>query len=313
MRRAGHFRLKPGVPLAAALQPAGRALRVKPPTLADRVVGPGDKCVPEGFQEHIGTSGWHYKHWLGDFYPERFPPAKMFRWYAREFRTVEINNSFYRLPEEKTFQQWKEMAPPGFIFAVKASRFITHIKRLRDAKDAVELFFARAKPLGRTLGPVLFQLPPNWKVNTERLHEFLSVLPKRHKYTIEFRDESWYTPQVYELLRSRGVALCIHDWHEMPWPRELTAGFTYIRFHGSARKYGGDYPEPQLRQWADQIRIWRGRLSEVFAYFNNDIGGHAIRNAQRLRSMLHNLEPNVAPGGTISPAHSGRLNSNNAA
>jgi uncharacterized protein YecE (DUF72 family) len=249
--------------------------------------------VPEGFQEYIGTSGWHYKHWVGDFYPERYPPAKMFRWYAREFRTVEINNSFYRLPEEKTFQQWKDMAPPGFIFAVKASRFITHIKRLRDAKDPVELFFSRAKPLGLALGPVLFQLPPNWKVNIERLDDFLSVLPKRHKYTIEFRDESWYTPQVYELLRGRGVALCIHDWREMSWPRELTADFTYIRFHGSGRKYGGDYPEPQLRQWADQIRTWRGRLSEVFAYFNNDIGGHAIRNAQMLGSMLHNLEPSA--------------------
>jgi uncharacterized protein YecE (DUF72 family) len=109
--------------------------------------------MPEGFQEYIGTSGWHYEHWVGDFYPERFPPAKMFRWYAREFRTVEINNSFYRLPEEKTFQQWKEMAPPGFIFAVKANRFITHVKRLRDARDAVELFFSRAKPLGPMLGP----------------------------------------------------------------------------------------------------------------------------------------------------------------
>jgi uncharacterized protein YecE (DUF72 family) len=236
---------------------------------------------------HIGTSGWHYKHWVGDFYPKRYPTDKMFSWYAREFHTVEINNSFYRLPEETTFQRWRELAPPGFIFAVKASRFITHIRRLKDAEDSVDLLFSRAKPLGPALGPVLFQLPPRWKVNVERLREFLRILPKRHKFSLEFRDESWYTAQVYELLRRHNVALCIHDWREMPWSKELTADFTYVRFHGSGSRYGGSYPDAHLREWADRIRNWQPLLREVFVYFNNDIGGHAIRNAHSLREMLN--------------------------
>lgn len=248
--------------------------------------------MPTGLQVHVGTSGWHYKHWLGDFYPERFAPAKMFSWYAREFHTVEINNSFYRLPEEKIFQQWKDMAPPGFLFAVKASRFITHIKRLKDAQDAIDLLFSRAKPLGPTLGPVLFQLPPRWRANVERLSEFLSILPKRHKYAFEFRDESWCTAQVYDLLRRHNVALCIHDWREMPWPKELTADFTYVRFHGTGSRYGGNYPDEQLRAWTRLIRSWEPRLSAGFVYFNNDIGGHAIRNARSLRAMLKN-ETNI--------------------
>ena len=238
----------------------------------------------------IGTSGWHYKHWVGDFYPQRYPADKMFSWYAREFHTVEINNSFYRLPEEKTFQRWKELAPRGFTFAVKASRFITHIKRLKDAQDSVDMFFSRARSLGAVLGPVLFQLPPRWKVNVERLAELVSVLPREHRFVIEFRDESWYTAQVYELLRRHNVALCIHDWREMPWPEELTADFTYIRFHGSGSRYGGSYPNDDLREWAERIRSWKGKLCEVFVYFNNDIGGHAIRNARWLQAIL-NREP----------------------
>jgi uncharacterized protein YecE (DUF72 family) len=225
------------------------------------------------------------------FIPERFPSSKMFSWYAREFHTVEINNSFYRLPEGKTFQQWREMAPPGFLFALKASRFITHIKRLRDAADSIDLFFSRAKPLGLTLGPVLFQLPPRWKANVDRLAEFLSILPKRHKYSIEFRDESWNAAQVYALLRRHNIALCIHDWHEMPWSKELTADFSYIRFHGSGQNYGGNYPKEQLRAWAKWITSWSRQLSDVFVYFNNDIGGHAIRNARSLRTLLEGEVP----------------------
>jgi uncharacterized protein YecE (DUF72 family) len=236
---------------------------------------------------HVGTSGWHYKHWVGDFYPARFPTDKMFSWYAREFQTVEINNSFYRLPEKKTFTQWKALAPPGFVFAVKASRFITHIKRLKDAEDSVKLFFSRARPLGAALGPVLFQLPPRWKLNFDRLSDFLSILPRRRKFTLEFRDESWYSPPVYRLLRLHNVALCIHDWREMPWPKELTADFIYIRFHGSGARYGGNYSHTELRHWAETIRGWQPQLKEVFVYFNNDIGGHAIRNARSLGHMLN--------------------------
>jgi uncharacterized protein YecE (DUF72 family) len=242
--------------------------------------------MPAGFQVHIGTSGWHYKHWLGDFYPERFPASKMFSWYAREFDTVEINNSFYRLPERKTFENWKALAPPGFIFAVKASRFITHIKRLKDAADPIDLFFSRAEPLKTTLGPVLFQLPPKWGVRLDRLEEFLEALPKRHRFVLEFRDESWCCEDAIRLLRRHNVAMCLHDWREMPWPFKLTADFTYVRFHGSGVRYGGNYPDEHLNTWAERIRTWRPDLGAAFLYFNNDIGGHAIRNAQTLRRLL---------------------------
>jgi len=235
---------------------------------------------------HVGTSGWHYKHWLGDFYPERFAPARMLPWYAREFDTVEINNSFYRLPEEKTFANWKESVPPGFIFAVKASRFITHIKRLTDAEASLDLFFSRAHPLGNSLGPILFQLPPQWKMNADRLREFVELLPRNQKFVIEFRDETWCCPEIYRILRSAGVALCLHDWRETTWPREITAGFSYVRFHGSGTRYGGNYPTDHLRRWATKIQAWAGELRDIFIYFNNDLGGHAIRNAKTLRSIL---------------------------
>jgi uncharacterized protein YecE (DUF72 family) len=244
---------------------------------------------------YIGTSGWHYKHWLGDFYPEKLAPAKMFSWYRREFDTVEVNNSFYRLPEQKTFRSWKDLAPPGFCFAVKASRFITHVKRLKDAADSIDLFLARAEPLAESLGPILFQLPPRWKVNLDRLAGFLSILPTGHRYSIEFRDESWCVPQVYDLLHRFNVAFCIHDWREMPWPKPLTADFTYIRFHGSGTRYGGDYPQNQLQEWADRLREWGSKLSAAYVYFNNDIGGHAIRNARSLRTLIATLPKRFLP------------------
>jgi uncharacterized protein YecE (DUF72 family) len=240
----------------------------------------------------IGTSGWHYKHWLADFYPARYPADKMFSWYAREFRTVEINNSFYRLPEKRTFARWKELSPPGFVFAVKASRFITHMKRLKDVEDSLEVFFARLEPLGSSLGPVLFQLPPKWKVNVDRLSQFLSLLPRPRQYAIEFRDESWSRQEVYQLLHRQNVALCVHDWREMAWPMELTADFTYLRFHGSGSRYGGSYPEQTLKKWARRIRTWQPRLSTLFIYFNNDIGGHAVHNARSLRRLLERDDEN---------------------
>jgi uncharacterized protein YecE (DUF72 family) len=242
--------------------------------------------MPAGCAFHIGTSGWHYKHWLGDFYPATLPAAKMFSWYTREFETVEINNSFYRLPEQKIFRRWKDLAPPGFIFAVKASRFITHIKRLKDAGDSLDLLLTRAEPLGASLGPILFQLPPRWKVNLERLADFLDILPSRHRYAIEFRDESWYVPQVYDLLHHSNVALCIHDWRETACPQVLTANFTYIRFHGSGIRYGGLYPRGQLERWADRLRSWESKLRAAYVYFNNDIGGHAVRNARSLTTLM---------------------------
>ena len=234
----------------------------------------------------IGTSGWHYKHWLGGvFYPEGTRGAEMFEFYARHFNTVEINNSFYRLPLATTFDAWRESSPRGFCFAVKASRFITHMKKLKDPESSSEKFFLAAERLREKLGPILFQLPPRWKVNTERFSEFLAALPREHKYAIEFRDESWFVAPVFELLRKYNVAFCVHDFAEMKVPNEITADFTYIRFHGpTSAKYWGSYSDDQLRAWAARIEDWR--LKAVYAYFNNDPGGEAVKNALRLKEFL---------------------------
>ena len=236
----------------------------------------------------IGTSGWHYKHWLGGvFYPERTSGAQMFEFYARHFDTVEINNSFYRLPAPQTFEAWREAAPRGFCYAVKASRFITHMKKLKDPKPSSERFFVAAERLGKKLGPILFQLPPRWKLNIERLREFLESLPREHRYVFEFREESWLVPEVFALLRRHRAALCIHDFADMKVPYELTAKFTYIRFHGpTSVKYFGWYSTRELEAWATRIESWRGKVSEVYVYFNNDPQGAAVKNALELKEMV---------------------------
>jgi uncharacterized protein YecE (DUF72 family) len=241
---------------------------------------------------YIGTSGWHYKHWLDDvFYPAGTRPAQMFDFYAQHFDTVEINNSFYHLPSANTFDNWRESSPPKFLFAVKGSRFITHMKKLKDPRPSSEKFFDVADRLGRKLGPILFQLPPRWKVNVERLAEFLESLPQRHKYVIEIRDESWLVPEVYALLRRHKTAFCIHDFADMKIPEEITANFTYIRFHGpTSAKYFGSYSSEQLREWAKRIEDWSQRLSAIYVYFNNDPGGEAVRNALELKRLVGRLQ-----------------------
>jgi len=237
---------------------------------------------------HIGTSGWHYKHWLGGvFYPEGTRPSQMFDFYARHFDTVEINNSFYRLPTAQTFDNWRESSPRNFLFAVKGSRFITHMKKLKDPRSSSAKFFLVADRLEEKLGPILFQLPPRWKLNIERFEEFLQALPGEHKYVFEFRDESWLVREVYDLLRKYNAAFCIHDFADMKVPHEITADFTYIRFHGpTSAKYYGSYSDDELRAWAKRIRKWRAELSSIYAYFNNDPEGAAVRNALTLKRLL---------------------------
>ena len=234
----------------------------------------------------IGTSGWHYKHWLGLFYPEKFPTAKMLDFYANHFRTVEINNTFYKLPTAEAVTGWRETVPVGFEFAVKASRFITHMKKLRDPENSIALFFERVGLLGHSLGPILFQLPPHWPVNAERLEEFLSMIPRGHRYIFEFREESWCVPRVFEILRRHNVAMCVHDWGGKPWPGDFTADFCYIRFHGPTGKYHGNYDDRALADWASRIAQWRKQLKAIYAYFNNDQGGYAIENARALELLL---------------------------
>lgn len=212
----------------------------------------------------------------------------MFDFYARYFDTVEINNSFYRLPTAATFDNWREASPPHFCFAVKASRFITHMKKLKDPQSSAEKFFHVADRLGKRLGPILFQLPPRWKLNVERFDEFLRALPGGHRYVFEFRDETWFAPEIYRLLRKYKAAFCIHDFADMKVPQEITAKFTYIRFHGpTSAKYFGSYSDTELRAWANRIEKWRTELSSIYVYFNNDPEGAAIRNALTLKRMVH--------------------------
>lgn len=211
----------------------------------------------------------------------------MFQFYARYFDTVEINNSFYRLPTATTFDNWRESSPRNFCYAVKGSRFITHMKKLKDPQGSSAKFFHVADRLGKKLGPILFQLPPRWKINVERLDEFLRILPGEHNYAIEFRDETWLVPEVFKLLRKHNAAFCIHDFADMKVPREITADFTYIRFHGpTSAKYWGSYPDHELRAWADQIKQWRRNLSSIYAYFNNDPEGAAVKNALTLKQLV---------------------------
>jgi uncharacterized protein YecE (DUF72 family) len=237
-------------------------------------------------QVRIGCSGWQYKHWRGDFYPAELPTSRWFAHYARTFDTVEINNSFYRLPDAPTFARWREQAPPRFLYAVKASRYLTHMKKLKDPEDPLTRFFDNARELGRTIGPVLYQLPPNFGLNLERLEIFLRALPRKYQHTIEFRDASWYDERVFELLRRYKVALCLHDMQGSASGMLAVGPFIYVRFHHGTKKYGGRYPDDRLQQWAAWLAERHGEGLEIFAYFNNDTGGHAPRDAVRLRGFL---------------------------
>lgn len=235
----------------------------------------------------VGCSGWEYKHWAGDFYPPDVPRTRWFEYYAQRFDTVEINNSFYRLPESSTFARWASRAPMRFVYAVKASRFLTHMKKLKDPEQPLALLFERMQPLRGHLGPVLYQLPPGWKLNRERLEHFLQVLPRGVRHVIEFRDPSWYADEVQALLEKHGVALCLHDMAGSATGRLRVGPFIYVRCHGAGgQKYGGGYTDDRLRDWAAWLNAARRDGIDVYAYFNNDVGGHAPRDAATLRRFL---------------------------
>jgi uncharacterized protein YecE (DUF72 family) len=204
-----------------------------------------------------------------------------------EFDTVEINNSFYRLPSPETFANWREQAPQRFLYAVKASRFLTHMKKLKDPEEPLVRFFGGASELGPHLGPVLYQLPPGWKIDLDRFEHFLRSLPKRYQHTVEFREPSWYDERVYALLRKHRVALCLHDMHGSATGRLAVGPFIYVRFHHGTSRYGGRYADGRLDEWADWLAERAASRLDVFAYFNNDTGGHAPRDAVRLRDRLH--------------------------
>jgi uncharacterized protein YecE (DUF72 family) len=240
-----------------------------------------------GGKVFIGTSGWHYKHWRGFFYPDNLPEADWLQFYSHHFNTVELNNSFYHLPAPSSFDSWRETTPREFLFAVKASRFITHMKKLKDPKASTSKFFNGADRLKDKLGPILFQLPPHWRLNVPRLNEFLRAMPEGHQYVFEFRDESWYSREVYKTLEQHNAAICIHDLGGHQSPIELTADFTYVRFHGPTEaKYSGSYSRRKLEKWATKLTAWRNDLTAVYAYFNNDVGGFAPKNALQLKIFV---------------------------
>jgi uncharacterized protein YecE (DUF72 family) len=233
----------------------------------------------------IGCSGWQYRHWRSDFYPADLPAARWLAHYTGVFDTVELNNSFYRVPSAEAFRRWREMTPEGFVFAVKASRFLTHMKKLKDPAAPLSRFFEAARELGPKLGPVLYQLPPRWPLNAGRLREFVAALPPGVRHVMEFRDSSWYAAEVLDVLERAGVALCLHDMPGSAAARVRIGPIVYVRFHGVTR-YGGRYDDRTLEDWADWMRAQRAGGAAVFAYFNNDVGGHAPRDALRLRAMV---------------------------
>lgn len=236
-------------------------------------------------QVSIGTSGWSYRHWRGPFYPADLPPDEWLAYYSKRFDTVELNNTFYRLPTADAVDAWRTTTPRGFQFAVKGSRFLTHMKKLGDPRAGLQRFLPLAERLTPKLGPILFQLPPHWRCNLDRLRGFLEALPTTHDYAFELRDPSWLVPPVYQLLSRHNAALCIYQLAGFQSPLELTADFTYIRLHGPEGKYAGDYTPAMLRAWARRIATWRHRLRRVFVYFDNDQKGFAVKNALMLKSL----------------------------
>ena len=234
----------------------------------------------------IGCSGWQYRHWRGNFYPDDLPQSRWLLHYFTRFATVELNNSFYRLPPKETFARWRRAAPPGFLFAVKASRYLTHMKKLKDAADPLARMFTNVRALGPRLGPVLYQLPPHWASDVGRLDGFLDQVPTDVRQAVEFRDPSWYCDEVYRALQRHDVALCVHDMNGSASPRLVVGPFVYVRFHGAGARYGGGYSEGALADWARWLAAQHARGIPVYAYFNNDVGGHAPKDAARLIQRL---------------------------
>jgi uncharacterized protein YecE (DUF72 family) len=240
---------------------------------------------------HVGTSGWQYRDWRGVLYPEGLPQDRWLERYAEAFSVVEVNNSFYRLPERATFERWRERTPAGFMVVVKASRYLTHLKRLRDAEDGVRLFDERIRGLGDKLGPVLFQLPPRFAADVDRLRAFIGWIPTDLRQAWEFRDPSWVTDEVLSLLDEAKAAFVLADRPGFRGPLLVTGGWSYIRFHQGSRT-GSDYRRDKLRRWAERIASLPAK--DVWVFFNNDPGGAAVRDAFFLRDVLDRSHARVA-------------------
>jgi uncharacterized protein YecE (DUF72 family) len=238
---------------------------------------------------HVGCSGWVYKHWRGIFYTEGLPQKRWFEHYAEEFDTVEINASFYRLPKPETFDAWREKAPPDFRYAVKANRFLTHMKKLLGCDEEIDRFVDLARRLEQTLGPILYQLPPSLHKDVPRLERFLQRLPTDIEHVVEFRHKSWYDDQVLALLDKHGAGFVTHDMKGLKSPRWASGRLAYVRFHGGEGRYWGRYSDEALLSWTDWIIDQSRQGRSVWCYFNNDIHGHAIEDARTLKSMVRQM------------------------
>jgi uncharacterized protein YecE (DUF72 family) len=244
----------------------------------------------------VGCSGWQYASWRGRFYPETLASARWLEHYVTLFDTVELNNSFYKLPERQTFAAWRRRVPAEFLFAVKASRYLTHLKQLLTTGPPVRRLFSRVVGLGDRLGPVLYQLPARMTCDLPRLRHFLALLPRQRarrpvRHTIEFRHPSWYVDEVFAVLEEHGVALCLHDREGSVTPRRVVGPFVYVRFHGSSGAYVGGYSPKALDGWAAWLGMQATGGLDVFAYFNNDPEAQAPRDAAALRERLARLLP----------------------
>lgn len=246
----------------------------------------------------VGTSGWSYDDWVGRFYPAEVPRSRWFEHYLTRFPTVEINATFYRLPSEAAVRRWHDAAPDRFRFAIKGSRFITHVRRLRDCRAEVDRFTERAMGLKAFLGPVLWQLPPALEPDVDALDRFTSLLPGGVRHAIEFRHPSWLVDEAFDVLRAHGIAHVSVSSSRMPRDLTVTAGFVYVRLHGLEGGYAHDYSRAELRPWAEFLREVNDRGLDGYAYFNNDAAARAPENARELTAMLGEaaLEwPSVTP------------------
>jgi uncharacterized protein YecE (DUF72 family) len=231
----------------------------------------------------IGTSGWHYASWRGPFFPAGLKLKDQLRFYATQFSTTELNGVFYRTPTEAAVKAWRAQTPDGFVFAWKASKYITHWKRLSErSQNSLALLESRIELLGDKAGPILFQLPPQFACNDERLASFVGMLNPKRRYTFEFRHPSWYTARVFRLLSDANISLCISDHADAPSPWKRTADFVYIRGHGPGGRYKGHYKPATLASWSKTIRGWRSRGYDVFVYFDNDQKSAAPVDARKL-------------------------------
>ena len=242
----------------------------------------------------VGCSGWNYKSWRERFYPRGLPPARWLAYYADRFDTVEVNNTFYRLPERSTFAMWRDRVPASFLMTVKASRFLTHMKRLREPEEPLRRLFSRASALERHLGPVLYQLPASFHLDLTRLESFLDALPRiwssrRIRHVMEFRHPSWYVSETFQLLERHRVALCLHDKDGSTIAEPMTSPFVYVRFHGTSGRYHGSYSNRTLDAWAHRLAEQVQNRRAVFAYFNNDPDAVAVDNALYLRGAIAKL------------------------